>query len=423
MESPRTPRQRFISDFVRELYVILMGLGFINVIRDLARKPSELWEYVLALLLTGIVACYWWNWVVYVEENAKASFSEFVIDFLLLLTMAFLFVRFPEPKDLVRIFLVLGWLDLIWVINDILLDQEERTSTAGIWLRLFKNKRAWLRVLNSERIDEKLFAIAIYTFSLCLVYFLRNTGSRGLLAFCVFSAAIFVQLRCFRGLRRKDGITFRVIQDNEIPRLLAINRLYTDPSLSDGFLLEELAEDSMYKLARKRPARLFVALRECKILAYAKVSHTIDKNLLRSVTFLDPSFQSAIHKADVLHIEQVAVDPGHRGKGIGRSFYEWLLQRYPAFLPCAFVSLQPRCNKSSLRFHATVGFERAALFRRDKYLGYHDFKSVLFVHSTRMARHLTSEADGEMADEGNGDAGDRARGKGESGSEPPTGVP
>ncbi|MEL6911576.1 MAG: hypothetical protein AAFO85_15395, partial [Cyanobacteria bacterium J06598_4] len=74
------------------------------------------------------------------------------------------------------------------------------------------------------------------------------------------------------------------------------------------------------------------------------------------------------------------VNPNFLGRKIGREFYKKLIDEQSAFSTiCAFVALEPRCNLTSLRFHESLGFRKAALFNRDRFEGIDNYKSLLLV--------------------------------------------
>jgi L-amino acid N-acyltransferase YncA len=361
--------QRFVSRFVGELYVILIGIGIANVILRQQIDLTKWIQIVLAVFVTVIVSLYWWDWAAYVEKYFLATPVEFAIDFACLIVLEFLFVHFKEPVRLAWNFLALGVVDLIWVINHIW-QRPEQT---------FSIRRRWVL--------QKILGLAIYGGGLSLVLFMHNKGF-GIerLGASVILTAFLVRWLCFREVRRIYVATFRAAHKDDTPRIVQINRDYIDTARSDAFLLESLSEREVRSLRGESPARLFVAVRGSTILGYAKVSNALDESILSSLTWLDPLLATSVRNGKILHIEHIAVDPRHVGKGIGRSFYEWLMRRQPKSVPCAFVALTPRCNASSLRFHASLGFEKAAIFRRGEFLGQNDYQSLLLVRPLRMSK-------------------------------------
>jgi GNAT superfamily N-acetyltransferase len=363
--------QKFISGSVGELYVILMGISLANVIFELDFVITNGIEIGLAIFVTAIVTRYWWVWDVHVKGRFTPTTIGFIIDFAGMIVLVLLFKHFRDPVKLAWSFLALGSGDLLWVLNQIGQSSDQTFSARWRW------------------IGEKVLGIFIYTTGLLLVLSIQNDAGNLLRAGCVAIPAILVQLFCFREIRSRGSLTFRAAKKDDIPRILTINRDYLDNCHANGFLLERATDKSLCSLESERPARLFVALRGDTIVAYASISFTIDESVLRSLTWLDPHLERTVRAECVLHIEQIAVDPLYAGQGTGRSFYSWLSQHHPQYLPCAFVALHPRCNAASLRFHTSCGFEKAALFHREKFLGQRDYQSLLFVLTERVPKQLT----------------------------------
>ncbi len=62
------------------------------------------------------------------------------------------------------------------------------------------------------------------------------------------------------------------------------------------------------------------------------------------------------HLDDYLYVERIVVADGHQGRGIGRRFYDRLLEVSDRAHFCSEVNTVPR-NDASLAFHDRYGFE------------------------------------------------------------------
>ncbi len=366
MNTDETLHKKFITKFVGVLYAILIGIGITNVIFTLELSIENWFRIVLALFVTVIVALYWWDWASYVEKQFIATPAEFGIDFAGLIVLEFLFVHFQEPVKLAATFLALGVVDFFWVINHIRQSPEQS----------YKLRKWW--------IVQKVLGLTGYGTGFFMVIWLQHSFSTVQLGAIVMLTALLVRIFCFRDVRRENILTFRAALPDDVTQISAINRAYLEDNLDDAFLLEELSEPDLNKLLTDRPARLYAATKGTAVMAYTKVDWKIDENILSSLIWLDPHLEQGVRNRDILHIEQVAVNPVHDGRGIGRSFYRWLLKKHSELLPCAFVALHPRCNAASIRFHAAVGFEKAAVFRSDMFLGQRNYQSLLYVFSARL---------------------------------------
>jgi predicted GNAT superfamily acetyltransferase len=60
---------------------------------------------------------------------------------------------------------------------------------------------------------------------------------------------------------------------------------------------------------------------------------------------------------DFVYLDRIAVDPAYRRYGIGRGFYERVVEKFTGVYPQLFceVNVRPR-NEASLLFHHSIGF-------------------------------------------------------------------
>jgi L-amino acid N-acyltransferase YncA len=323
---------------------------------------------MMAIFVTVVVSLYWWDWSTYIESEFVATPSEFAIDFSGLIILEFLFVHFRQPDKLAANFIALGVFDLVWVINHIRQHKEQK----------FFLRKCWL--------FQKVLEIALYTAALIFIVSFNNQLNDSIQGIAIIITAILVRLLCFREVKRRNIMNFREFDNNDIPEIIEVNKHYIDHNRKDGFLLESLSEENLVRLQENNLKKVFVAVRGAQILAYAKISYQIDNSILNSLEWLDPMLAFGVKGNEILHIEQVAVNPEYSGRGIGRSFYNWLINHHEDKIACAFVALYPRCNSSSLRFHAALGFEKTALFSRQEFWGERNYRSLLLAIPKNMPK-------------------------------------
>ena len=354
----------FISTFVGELYAILIGIGITSVIYDKTNLTNGL-DIVMAIFVTIVVTLYWWDWAAYVSSYFVASSYEFVIDFINLVVLEFLFVYFNDVQTLAIIFFVLGIIDFVWVAN-YLWQSGEKPSLRNGW------------------VQQKITAIFLYGVSLLIVAQDKITLPLELLVLTVIVTYALVRLFCFKGVKREASINLRAAKVRDIESILEINHQYVDKNLNDKFLISKLNRNDLDQLIYSDSKKILVSSDKSTILAYAIISYNIPFDLLNGIQWLDPSFDFSIQNKDYLYIDQIAVNPDFLRENNGREFYEKLINEQSlSSVTCAFVALEPRCNITSLKFHESLGFRKAALFKRDKFAGIENYKSLLLVRQEK----------------------------------------
>jgi GNAT superfamily N-acetyltransferase len=362
LKAPELSDRKFITVFVSELYVILIGLAIAELIYRGELDLAQPYKIIMAIFVLLMVSLYWWDWAAYVEQSFVASRSEFALDFTVLILLVLLFRHFDQPVSLAGNFLALGGVDLVWALNHI---REHPQQT-------FCRRRDWL--------VQKSLGLLIYGLALAVVLCGRRWGWPEVgLASVVVVSALVVRFVCFRAVRRRDMMRLDRAGAGDVERIVALNQQYVNNGLSDAFLLETLTASTVETLLSSEPPRLYVGRRAGRVTAYTKVSDAIDPQVLADLKWFDPDLEALVRDRSLLHVEQVAVDPPDRNAGLGKRLYEKLLQLHPQATACAFVSLRPRCNSTSLRFHAALGFQKAAVFERDVFLGEKGYRSVLLV--------------------------------------------
>ncbi len=159
--------KRFIGTFVNNVYGILMGFGFCNVVRDIffgeGEGEQQIWlasQIAMSAFIIIVVCLYWWDWSENIESKAQSTFNEFTIDIMILFTLEFLFFLFENPKRLAILFLVLSILNFMWVLN--FLWEKHKADT---------NSKGYLRNLGDmSYIIKKVHSIVIFSICLLVIY-------------------------------------------------------------------------------------------------------------------------------------------------------------------------------------------------------------------------------------------------------------
>ncbi|MEL6930949.1 MAG: hypothetical protein AAFO95_20335, partial [Cyanobacteria bacterium J06600_6] len=219
----------FISTFVSELYAILIGIGITSVIFELAIELDSWLKFVMAIFVTIIVTLYWWDWAAFVNSYFVASSSEFVIDFVTLVTLECLFANYSDAQKLSINFLALGILDFVWVINYF--------SITG--------KKISLR---NEWIQQKIAAILLYGISVAIITKYFGKLPLELLFLIIITTCILVRVFCFKGVKKETSINLRAANEEDINSILAINHHYANNHLKDKFLLQKFSDSYLLQL-------------------------------------------------------------------------------------------------------------------------------------------------------------------------------
>ncbi len=312
----------------------------------------------MAIFVTIIVALYWWDWESYIEDHFIGSPKEFAVDFSMLVTLVFLFVHHDDPLGLAFNFLFLGVLDLVWVGVHI-------AEHPGQTLRL---RKRW--------IAQKLMGIGIYLVGLLAVTYLLDLFPPYVAGLTIIFYASLVRKLCFGELRSRSTVEFSPAKTSDWEAVLQINSHYVTSNHGSEFLLHDLAGFEFDGNADSNQGRFYVARIASNIVAFAWVKDSLNPELLEEIRWFSPTEKKRFLEGRPLYIEQVAVDPAYTGRGIGRSFYDWLIKMHTGTMPCAFVAVEPRCNSGSLAFHSSMGFDRAGEFNSAEFHGIANYRSL-----------------------------------------------
>ena len=126
---------RFIGLFVNSVYGTLLGVGFTLILWDLfkdskAGLDTTLFAYhsLVAIFVIVVICMYWWDWSENIEAKVESTFSEFIIDIGILVTLESMCFNFRDSEDLAISFIILSILNLIWVTNFIWIQYKKREN-------------------------------------------------------------------------------------------------------------------------------------------------------------------------------------------------------------------------------------------------------------------------------------------------------
>ncbi|MFL7793617.1 MAG: GNAT family N-acetyltransferase [Anaerolineae bacterium] len=373
MQQPKSQEKRFIGTFVNEMYAILLGIGIGNVIFSQNVDLGSVFDIVMALFVTSVVLLYWWDWTEFVSKRVASSKREFAIDFLILITLEFLFGRFNSPVRLAPIFLVLGCLDLLWVGNYLYQFREQYRSRGKRWIL------------------EKVLAIVIYALCYVTIYFTRNLapiwilGGIMILGFALVRNVGFSQVKMISSLGAllrmlAGGFRFREALPGDAAAIAEINNSNLLVDSQKGFFIVELDAAEVERSIKEGPERYYVAQnRDSCVVGFVETSDSVSQEVINEMTWFDLELQGQFHPETAIYIEKVAARQDHRRQGIGRFLYESLFRSYTSTVFYAFVVLSPVTNYPPLEFHLGLKFSKAAVSRALEFCGLSNYQSSLLL--------------------------------------------
>jgi L-amino acid N-acyltransferase YncA len=356
--------KKFIGTFVNEMYAILLGIGIGNVLFAQNLDLGNIFEVVMILFVIGVILVYWWDWTEYVSENVISSKIEFVVDFLILIALELLFSFFNNPYFLIRVFIGLGVLNLLWVIN------------YNIHTRAFGNKRSLWWML------EKVIVIVIYVVVFILITYVLPKNANYISAGLIIISFVIARFIGFSQLRGSHSFKIRKAKPDDASAIVSLNnKWYTEGSNNKGFLVTLLDEKQVAKDIESDTVTYFIAESKKKELqGFVSVSDSPEEGIMDSVTWIDKKLEEKFKKVNNKYIEKVAVVEGAEKKGLGRALYQRLFQEYPKYILYSFAAYYPKINEASINFHTRMGFKKSGIFERDEFLGIKDYRSIFFTH-------------------------------------------
>lgn len=202
---------RFISDFVNAVYAIILGFGLVEIMKSIFSSNIALritidnlkfFQLTMAFFVIVVICLYWWDWSENIEYNVKSTFPEFIIDMGILFTLLMILFKFDNPLTLSKLFFILSFWNLIWVVNYL------RENSKGERLSFWKLK--WIINLSSELkkgelnwVGQKILALFFYIlawYSISEVSQLEKiSGQKFLTSIPLFVSFILVRHFCFKG--------------------------------------------------------------------------------------------------------------------------------------------------------------------------------------------------------------------------------
>ncbi len=145
-----------------------------------------------------------------------------------------------------------------------------------------------------------------------------------------------------------SGLTIRPVEPAELDAVLALNQAN----------VPEVGSVDLAKMAwfAENALRFDVVVDERRPGEIGGMLILLDE----TSQYESPNYRWFVERYDrFLYVDRIAVDTTWRGQGVGRHLYEHAIAfgtgRWPRL--CAEVNVEPP-NEVSLRFHATMGFER-----------------------------------------------------------------
>lgn len=352
---------KFVTKFVDELYVILIGVGLVNVIFGLDPLEHPTVSILMALFVTTVVLLYWWDWKATFEESVVSSRTEFAIDLLLLIALVFLFRYYDNPIRLGLVFVAIGFLDLLWVINYSVRSRGDHGA----------RRRAW--------IGEKVLVIAIYS----ATWLLLRTAVSDWPVFAqdalIVSAVAIVRFVGFRQAKKGARISFRAAESSDAVVIAQINNEHFRAVGSQGFLITEIEPAGVADRIADESSLYFVAESASgEIQGFVELYREPDDEV-RESEWADPALHRRFEAINSVYIAKIGVSANAARLGIGKFLYDRLKVRYKSDALYAFVVLKPILNTPSLKFHESMGFERVASFHRASFDGLSPYASALMV--------------------------------------------
>lgn len=176
----------FVEHFVNTVYAIILGFGFGKTAEKISATDSPFtfapdnpifFQVLMAFFVIIVICLYWWDWSENIKDKVESTFSEFTIDLCILFTLQMMLLNSDNPLSLVKLFLILSFWDLLWVVN---YSKRKEEYNFG-WLRqkslaLFLYGLAWHSILkmpeNIEIIKDPIFLTSIPIFVIFVTFFL-----------------------------------------------------------------------------------------------------------------------------------------------------------------------------------------------------------------------------------------------------------
>ncbi|ADU32082.1 GNAT family N-acetyltransferase [Evansella cellulosilytica] len=337
---------KFIGTFVNNMYAILLGIGISNIIFVQSLNIMNLHESIMALFVTSVVLLYWWDWSEYIEEEVKSTKAEFIIDFMILICLQMLFANFNQPQDLAMYFVVLGCLDLLWVLNYIYFMKHESLQS---------NMKAKPWIL------EKVFCIGVYL----LAWMILNTYSFSTYINIAIIIASFVIVRNlgFVQVRRKMKFMFEKATDADVSQMIEIHQTYHRRERKEGSLSKQLDVYEISNIIESKKERFYVAKTVGGLtIGFIELTKYTSLEQLPSVSWHSDNISDALMKNSCfLYVDQIAVRENYHNKGVAKYMYTNILERYRDATIITPIPTAPNRNTNAIVAHENIGFKEVGL--------------------------------------------------------------
>ncbi|ERT04212.1 acetyltransferase family protein [Lyngbya aestuarii BL J] len=166
------------------------------------------------------------------------------------------------------------------------------------------------------------------------------------------------------------------IHNSHVRELNALN--------SHGFLLAATTEQEIIEKINHQ-TQYFVAVHQDleknnKVLGFLALSKPkISPEFLSQIIWKDDSCQNKILSDQHLYINIVATHPEHMSKGVAQFLYKSLYKTFPNAFFSTFIVSQPISNSRSILFHEKQGFYWVGTLKRESFLEFKNYESVLMV--------------------------------------------
>ena len=200
----------FIGDFVNAVYAIILGFGFVEIIKGIFSSNVALrisfdnlkfFQVIMAFFVIIVICLYWWDWLENIEGKVKSTFSEFFIDIGILFTLFMILLKFDNPLTLAKLFFVLSVLNLVWVFNYLIEKSERNISPFGKlkWFNHFLRnpKKGDLKWIGQKFLALFLYGLTWYSISE-FSQLEKISGQQLLISIPLFVSFILTELFCYR---------------------------------------------------------------------------------------------------------------------------------------------------------------------------------------------------------------------------------
>ena len=356
---------KFIGAFVSNMYSILLGIGISNIIFVQQINLKDMYENIMALFVISVLLIYWWDWTEYIEDQVKTTKLEFSINFFILLTLEMLFAYYNDVEFLSGIFLFLGIIDLIWVVNHI---------------HELKHEGVFSTVRAIRWYAEKIVIIIIYSVPYIIINYFDIIDNIYIKSGLIIAGFIISRYVGFKQVKSTMKFYFSEATENDADKIAEINNDHYNRTSEQGFMISKLCRTDVIKRIASEDYRYFVAKSSSgDIIGFVEVGYKSDDNILSNLLWTDESYKYLVENKKYSYIEKIAVRQGFNRKGIGEFLYKSLFSELPSTVFAAFVVNKPYQNIASIKFHQKMGFNGVAVYRTEQFMGIKDYESIFYI--------------------------------------------